>query len=390
MAFGARCNTWEFSPDVPHVLHLTSHLDARFGGTSVAVPDLCQALAQEDRYQVTLAAFCQESECIDLDANAITLLRFRQSWPLANVPASLRKAARTADIIHVHGLWEQQSGAAAYCSARFQTPMVVSAHGMLDRWALQRKRWKKELYATLFERRYLRRASCLHALTDIEAADYRQFRLSSRIETIPNGIHLHSASPEVFLNQYPVLRDRPIILFLGRLHPKKGLDLLCQAWNSLAHTHPTAHLVIAGPDSHGYAGTLQKHIATAHLQHRTHFVGLLKGTLKWSALAAATVFTLPSYSEGFSVATLEAMAAGTPVIASKACNFPAIDAHQCGRTIDVDADALENALNQILSLPERERRQMGERARTLVSQNYSWPDIARRMASLYDSLLMAR
>jgi glycosyltransferase involved in cell wall biosynthesis len=258
----------------------------------------------------------------------------------------------------------------------------VSAHGMLDRWALQQKRFKKALYAALMEIGNLQRAVCLRALTRSEADDYRRIGLTNPIAIVPNGVDVPKGiSADPFWKAHPDLAGRRIVLFLGRLHPKKGLHLLLEAWSKIACSASDLHLVIAGPDSDNTQASLERMIDDLGLRHRVTLAGMLTGTHKWSALAAADLFVLPSYSEGFSVAILEALAMGVPVIASQACHIPEVSEYECGWVIEPARVPLERALDEFLHISPV---QMGMRGQLLIEKRFGWSVVGRQMAEVYD------
>ena len=147
---------------------------------------------------------------------------------------------------------------------------------MLESWALKNKRLKKQIYAALFERRNLQGAACLHALTQAEAQDYRNFGLKNPIAVIPNGVEIPSAvSAEPFLAQFPALRGKQLVLFLGRIHFKKGLDILCRAWSKIFKNHPNTQLVLAGPDFENTQAEIQKLLQSLGAESQVTFTGML-------------------------------------------------------------------------------------------------------------------
>jgi glycosyltransferase involved in cell wall biosynthesis len=258
---------------------------------------------------------------------------------------------------------------------------------MLDPWALRQKKWKKSLYSQVFERRNLTLAACLRAMTVNEAEQYRRFGLSNPIAIIPNGVDIPAnVTSGLFLERYPALRGKTIVLFLGRIHPKKGLLPLCLAWSAVQRQFADAHLVIAGPDCEDTVTALHRIIEEQGIQQSVTFAGLLTGLVKWSAYAAATIFTLPSYSEGFSVSVLEALGSGVPVLITEACYFPEVKTVNAGWTIAQVAE-IQAALTTALATPLALIHKMGANGAALVAEKYSWPRIASQFADLYDWLL---
>jgi glycosyltransferase involved in cell wall biosynthesis len=287
------------------------------------------------------------------------------------------------DVLQIHGLWTGHSSATMDFAAKFRKPTIVSAHGMLDGWALQHKKWKKVPYSFLIERRKLSRATCLRALTRVEAENYRSFGLKLPVAVIPNGMSAPTdASPYEFFSQYPQLEGKKILLFLGRLHKKKGVDLLVNAWSMISKSLPDAHLVIAGPDD-GPLGRQLRENAEGSIT----ICGMLTGSLKWSALAAASAFTLPSFSEGLSMAILEALWLGLPVLVTRECNFREIDNLECTFLIEPSTHSIADGLVNVLSRPASELRARGRAGAEFVQTNYGWPLVGQKMADVYDWML---
>lgn len=377
---------------VPSWLSVVSHLDPKYGGLSAAVPALASAVANTGRYQVKIAGFCRSSEHFQPDVASGVDFAYLPIEHLAWIRKraareQFRQAASASAGIHIHGLWQLSTAAAARAAHRVDKPSVISAHGMLESWALANKGLKKKLYAALVERSNLQSAACLHALTEAEASDYRQFGLTNPIAVIPNGVDIPTGiSPELFLARFPALREKRLLLFLGRIHFKKGLDILAEAWATVSRAYPAAHLVLAGPDFEGTQVKISGRLAALGADRATTFTGMLPGAEKWSALAAAECFVLPSYSEGLSVSVLEAMGMGKPVIVTKQCNLPEVASHECGWTIEPRTAELASALEAVLRATAHARSLFGNNGRRLVADRYSWPAIGQQMADLYSWL----
>ena len=369
-------------------LSVVTHLDPRYGGLSAVVPELSSTLASKRLASMSLAAFCSPGELYSRVHFADVALT---EWPAGRGPwlrgGLTKRFDRLLDSksgVHVHGIWEQSTLVACQGARRRHIPYVLSAHGMLDQWALRNKRFKKLLYSALFERTNLQKASCLHALTDTEANDYRRYGCTSPIAVIPNGVSVPElASPEKFYSQYPALRGKRLLLFLGRLHVKKGLDLLIRALPKIIARWPEAHLVLAGPDFEGTQAHLVDLIQENGLADHVLFTGMLRDEMKWSALAAAECFVLPSYSEGLSISVLEAMGMGKPVLLSEQCNFPEVTKLDAGWVVPATIAALESALRAVLENSPQLNTVIGQRGRDFVGQRYKWSSIADQMMAIY-------
>jgi poly(glycerol-phosphate) alpha-glucosyltransferase len=292
-----------------------------------------------------------------------------------------------ADVVHSHGLWMYTSLAALRASRRSGSPRVISPRGMLDPWALRRRSWRKRIAYTLFERRNIATAAVVHALTDAEADAVRQLGLGCPIAVIPNGVAIDdracaSAPPWE-------ASDRPVMLFVGRLHPKKGLPALIAAWtlarSSLLREH--WRLAVVGWDQDGHRAELEDLTRAAGLEDSILFCGPAQGELKRACFQHAQAFILPSVSEGMPMAVLEAWANALPVILTPACHLPAGVAAGAALEAEPDPASLASALAAMASMSSPERRQMGQRGHALVESAYAWPTIASRMAKVYQWIL---
>jgi glycosyltransferase involved in cell wall biosynthesis len=373
-----------------------SHLDPKYGGLSSIVPQLCASLRQAGLASTSLAAFCSPGEHSSPPSLPCDSISY---WPTSRIEwlrnpklrGDFRRTIEAADGVHIHGLWTQSTNIAARAARALNKPYLISAHGMLEPWALGNKRLKKQLYAAAFERANLAGAACLHALTRAEADDYRNFGCTNPIAVIPNAVHVpRTLDPSLFLDAHPELRGRRLILFLGRIHFKKGLDLLVDSWAQLARKWPDAHLVLAGPDSENTQAGIEQKIAQAGITDAVTFTGMLDSTMKWSALAAADCFVLPSYSEGLSTSVLEAMAAGLPIILTEQSHMPEVAEYHAGWVIQPQVDDLTCALTAALSASAATTQAIGARGRSLIEQHYSWPSVAARMGEIYRWLVTGK
>jgi len=340
-------------------------------GARSPVAGFCNNLEKDNA-----AGPCSEVTCVGAS---------RILWKLDPIRRGhLKDLIRRADGIHIHGIWEAHCAVGASIAQACRRPYVLSAHGMLERWAVQAKLWKKAAYATLVETNNLRKATCLRALTRAEVGDYRRIGLTNPVAIVPSGVAIpEGVSAAPFHAVYPQLVGKRVVLFLGRLHPKKGLAMLLRAWAHLAPSFDDAHLVLAGPDFDGTRRTLEGLVNELGIRHQVTFTGMLTGRMKWSALAMASVFALPSFSEGFSVAVLEALGMGLPVIVTGTCNIPEVAENRCGWVIEPEQSAVEIAIEESLRLSAFERHLMGERGKALVSSRFTWPVVGKQMAEVY-------
>lgn len=302
-----------------------------------------------------------------------------------------RQALKGGIVVHQHGIWTAVSRISNRSTTIYNTPIVVSPHGALDTWVLAKSKWKKTLALLFYEQKNLSRSNVLHALNSQEALAIRSFGLNNPIAIIPNGVSdqwiSDTSQGQKFRTQHGVSRDKRILLFLGRITPKKGLPLLLNAIDRLITQFDEWIVVIAGVDEFGHQAELKALIRRLGLSASVMFVGPLYGADKRDAFAAADVFVLPSHSEGAPVTILEALGAGIPVLTTKASPWEELLAHNCGWWTDISVEAITNALRDILHRSPENLSAMGQRGKRLVSEKYTWSQIAEHTLVLYDWLL---
>jgi len=300
---------------------------------------------------------------------------------------ALRRALLEArhDVVHQHGLWMHQSTAVLAWRRRTGCPTVISPRGMLDPWAVNYSGWKKRLVGRLFEYANLHGAACLHALNHSEAEAIRAFGLRNPIAIIPNGVDLPDRRERHIRPSWLPEDGRRALLFLARIHPKKGVLELVGAWSKLKSAQPSLarkwRIVIAGWDDGGHVEILKRQIADYNLHDDIILPGALQGTEKAAALTHANAFILPSHSEGLPMSVLEAWAFGLPVFMTRACNLPEGFVAGAAREITIEPGALPDQLAEGLADPALSK--LGERGRCLVETRFTWADIARRQRELY-------
>ncbi|MDW8262550.1 MAG: glycosyltransferase [Phycisphaerales bacterium] len=405
------------------VLHVTSTLAPEAGGFSKAVIDL--ACAQAGQGQMRVVVFSTFAAGHRLDA-------VRQRFEAAGVELHLagptrtrlhlhpqtrrllRRLAQASDVVHVHGMWEDSQHRAAVESRRAGRPYVWTPHGMLDPWSLRQSRWKKRLMLALRCRRDLNHAAALHFTTDVERdlVAALQLRPTPIVESLGLDFSEFDSlpAPGEFRAQFPQIGNRRIVLFMSRVHYKKGLNLLIPAFAKAAA--PDDVLVIAGPIAEGYLPELQRLIEAADaelaragdegsgagpapargraglpLRDRVIFTGMLHGRQRLAPLVDATVFVLPSYQENFGLAVAEAVAAGCPTIISDQVNiWKELSAAGAAGVVPTDESRLTEMLRLWLN-DESIRSAHSAAGKAFARRRYDWQEIARRWLGHYQALV---
>jgi glycosyltransferase involved in cell wall biosynthesis len=379
------------------VLHVIPALASRYGGPSVAAIGLCTALQRRGVESLLVCTDADgpgrlpirtEVETEFGGARVVFFGCFRgESLKLSPRLASwLRGNVRSFDIVHIHSVFSHPSLAAGRACRRQSVPYVVRPLGHLDRWSLRQHAYRKRLFLVLGGDRMLRRAAAIHwtAGAEQEAAAGGLGALPGFV--IPLGVDdsLFSPRRESFRAKTPQFAGRPYLLFLSRLHPKKNVEALIEAFGRLEGSGH--HLVIAGNGEESYVTKLRARADEA-APGRVTFAGWLDGDRKRSALQGADLFVLPSFQENFGIAAAEAMAAGVPVVLGEGVNLASeVREKGAGWVTAPTVDALTAGLREALASGD-ERRRRGEAAGRLAEERFRWSSVAEALESQYESIL---
>ena len=379
---------------VPTVLHTVHALPASAGGPARTVPALCEAVARTDRYRVVLLLTRRPGET-NLRPDPDLVETVELDTPARPPRAALRRAfrERIAELhdrcrfaaVHDHGQWLATNRAAADAAAKFNIPRVVAPRGMLSPWARSHRKWAKRAAWWAFARR------------DLNAADApaRHQRTRSGRTPRPRRPPADRGDPQRRARPRPAAgrtagrgrRRRPReALFLSRVHPKKGLPDLIDAWATLSAEGVAKgwRLRIVGPDELGHRAELERRAAAAGLGDAVTFEGPVPDAAKWALYARASLFLLPTHSENFGVVVAEALACGTPALTTTAAPWSLLESERCGWWADPGSAPVAAALRDALARSPADLADMGARGREAVRERFGWPKIGRATADLYD------
>lgn len=291
----------------------------------------------------------------------------------------VKAAAANCDILHAHSLWMMQLYYSYKAAKNSGVKFCIHPHGTLSAWALSRSKLKKKLSTIFFRQKAaLRRADLLFATCRAEYEDIRNYGLSNPVAIIPNGID--------FVEIPQNISKKKQLVFLSRIHPKKGIDLLLKSWESVQAKFPNWELKIAGNDQNEYANLLKQQIKQSGCK-QVELVGEINGDDKFRFLSEAAIFVLPTHSENFGIAIGEALACGTPVITTTGAPWGGLVDNDCGLWIDLSVENLTAALVDMMSRPLEQLSRMGENGREWVRRNFSWEEIAKRTVQSYQWVL---
>ena len=377
------------------VFHIIGYLASRYGGPPKFALSLGKAMEKhgfESCWWAT-ATSSEKKELAYLCGKAfLYTARFPCSWNRSpELAIELQKKIETTDILHLHQIWDYPLWKAAKIAHRAGKPYIVTTHGILDQsWRYQSL--KKRIYMKLMARFILNNASAIHAMNTHEVNGLNRLGIHTPCVLIPNGIDMDEfqtmPEKETAEKAWPHLKGKKVVLFLSRLSPEKGLDILIQSWKLVDRILPDALLVLAGPDNKGYLSKMRKMVQRFGLQDSVMFSGFVKGDLKKALLNRANMFVLPSFTEGFSTVVLEALSLGKPCIVTTGCNIPEIQEVGAGYVIPTgDKDALYRSLHRMLTLSDTERKEMGDCGKQMVAKQYHMDIITRKIKGVYEHIL---
>ncbi len=427
------------------ILHVVALIQASTGGPAVSVTRLASEQAKLG-HEVTLVCLDYKHLGPQVAAPGVRMVSVPggflavhgRGWS-SKFRRVVLEEARKADIVHNHGLWMWPNAYAREAAVATGKPLVISPRGMLESWSMNRSKLRKAVAWRLFERKNLRSAAMFHATAESEAESIRHTAESIRrkagggtgqgtgdrrqeavpIVVAPNGVDLpdlaKSPGRKSIEEKFPQLRGRRWVVFMSRLHPKKGIDVLLRAWGMRQRTtgrqddrttgqeakdaessgpmvqwSHSPILIIAGPDLVGYRREVERMVREIGLEDSVVLTGEMRGMAKDALLANAEVFVLPSYSENFGIVVAEAMAWGRPVITTTGTPWQEVAEVGAGWWVKPEEGEVARALGEALGKGREELNAIGARGRALVAERYGWRVPAERLVSVYEDALGRR
>ena len=377
-----------------HIAHVIQYMGKDFGGPVSGMAAMTAGLASlGSPVEVYSTHRSGEGELISLAPGVKGHVCTDVTLGILRHSAQLWKLLEKSDclLIHSHGLWGDPNRCAGVVARRKKIPHLLGTAGMLEPNALRRSSWKKLIVRLLFQDRLLRAADCLLANSEREYRDIRSYGLVNPVALIPNPVFGPEAvsdpvsSGEV-RERFSLGEGKRNLLFLGRIHPVKGVHRLAEAWGRLSSFHDSWNLIIAGPDEGGFQSTVEEILRKAGCAATVTFTGSLDDRWKWGLLQQADLFIMPSDYENFGIAIVEALLAGVPVIATTRTPWQILRERQAGWVVEPDTDSLVEILRESLATDGEPLREMGGRGKAL-GKGYAPEVIATQLAALYDWLL---
>lgn len=391
------------------ILHVVpSYVPAyRYGGPIKATHELCRALVKKGIEIMVYTTNADWEKNLDvplneqIDIEGVKVTYFPLGFPRfycysADLAKAVLENIPKFNIVHIHSVFLYPTFITAAFCRKYNVPYIINPCGALDPDKLKmRSQFKKWVSIKLIEERNIKYASAIHLLSAYEKEKFLSLGLKSKsVIVIPCGIDIQEytdySTPYSLKTKYPQLKDKKIILFLGRISFKKGLDLLIPAMKKIIAQRKDVFLVIAGADERGYLTKAQALCKLCGVKENTIFTGMLLGEDKLGAFFDSDIFVLPSYGDSFGVAVLEAMAAKLAVVITNRVGLaPDIQEYQAGMVTNCNSDKIAEAALSLLN-NENLRKKMGENGKRLVEERFRWDKLADKMIEIYREILNAK
>jgi glycosyltransferase involved in cell wall biosynthesis len=355
------------------IIHYIASIDKSGGGTTEYIRLLSTALKNNTSFSIATGL---SKDPIAIEGVPIKFFNSNLSrwFSLMNEFRSYLKS-ENPDIVHINGIWTPQNWGFQSVAQKQGIKVVVSPHGMLEPWILAHNSFKKKIALFLYQKRALKQSICLHATAQMEATNIKALGYKNPIHIIPNGIYLNDIKA---IKEYYGTKK---VIFMSRIHPKKGIEMLLEAWRNCYTEDWT--LEIAGTGEENYMASL---IQSVEDLENVRFVGAKYGEEKWDFLRSADVMVLPTHSENFGIVVAEALAVGVPVITTQGTPWEDLETYKCGWWIDLSVTNLEEALVKAFNAPVMLLEVMGRQGRELVKNKYDIEVMSKQMLELYKNI----
>ncbi|MBT3820492.1 MAG: glycosyltransferase [Nitrospinaceae bacterium] len=384
------------------VLHLTSGLSPRLGGPSVLVPEICKSLQNENVEVVLISTDADVSGNLNVPLNQPVetsgvrtyyfhtpfLKKYAFSFQLNTW---LKNNVQLYDLVHIHQFFSYVTIPAVHWARRYGKPYIIRPAGQLNSHHIRKNLYVKQLFLLMVGNKILKNADFIHLTSNAELNEFHILKLPGTPRLLSPGLDFSNGggepNPEIFYKNHPELRSNKIILFLSRLHPVKGLDLLFPSFKQILKKENNVSLVIAGEPEKGYEKDIQNLLKSNGLENKVIFPGFVEGAEKSGLYSIADIFVLPSYGDNFGVAAYEAMEKGLPVLITDRVGVaPQVEQYGAGLVTGCDSGEISDALLTLLGDKEL-REKMGKQGAKLARDEFSWEKSSRELIKSYDMIL---
>lgn len=372
---------------INRIVQIVPRIATASSGPSISVPSLCQALADTGQLVRLYTLTPRPERCEFHNCSFFSTSRIPLAYRLGvskQMNRALHQAAYESDILHTNSLWMMPNIYPKAAIRNTTCSLVVSPRGTLSAWAVNRARLRKWIVWRLGQRQTLETAHCIHVTSQDELRDVRMLGLRNPVAVIPNGVACPDLLPRNRISETENKLERTV-LFLARIHPKKGVEILLNAWKILQSQLNDFYqwkLRIVGPINHQYAESMRRKASTERLQNVV-FEGEFTGAAKSQAFRNADLYVLPSHSENFGISVAEALAHGVPAIVFQGAPWSGLNQRRAGWWIEPGLDSLVETLKIAMSLTDEERQDLGLAGHLWMKEEFDWRIIGQQMAEVY-------
>lgn len=357
----------------------TESIDKKDGGPSRSVPILARGLSEIGVDTTLMAVESDEMNTHLLDNTGVTLIIIRQGATQKEYLKAFKDG--DYDVIHSQCIWLPSYHKVAIAARALNIPLIITPRGTLEPWSLEQRKWKKMLALLLYQKRDLQKAACILATAEMEASHIRDLGIRTPIAIIPNGIDVSEYKCRPLSEKSTVKKQ---IVFLSRIHIKKGIEFLINAWQELYDKYPDWRIVIAGNGEESYIKQLKSLVKERGLCHCINIIPPVFGDKKHKLYCESSLFVLPSFSENFGMVIAEAMSCGLPCITTTGTPWEELNEKGIGWCIELSHENLVNALTSAINLGTDALFDMGQRGSQHIRNTYQYTEVASKNEAVYD------
>lgn len=360
----------------------TSTIDKRDGGPSRSVPILAKGLAENGCIVTLMTGISDQMNVHMIEESNVELVTFNQRCSSVELEQLLFDGHY--DLVHAQGIWVPIYNKMARMCRKHNIPYVMTPRGALEPWCLKQKAMKKKLAMMLYQKKDLQKAAAILTTADMEAQHLRELGLTAPLAVIPNGIDVTEYQCRT-ADYIPNIKKQ--IVFLSRIHQKKGIEILINVWEKMRADYPDWKVVIAGNGEEEYIQQLKNMISSKRLSDVIEINPPIFGEAKHKLYMESSLFVLPTYSENFGMVIAEALACGVPVVTTNGTPWQELNTEKIGWCVDLSEDNIENAIREALSMSAEDLFAMGQKGSKHVRENYLYTSVAKKNIELYKWIL---
>lgn len=366
------------------ILLFVSSLSLKYGGPSRSVPGMAKGLSEAGVDVTLMTLYSDDMNIHSLDGTNVKLVSLKKKFDRVEFKRTIIRDK--IDLVQIQSLWNPEYHLMAKICRKMNIPYIITPRGMLEPWSMKQKKWKKNLAMLLYQRFDLNHAACIYTTSDMEAQHIRDLNIKAPCSVIPNGIEI---------NRYPcrdfIKKVKKQVLFLSRIHVKKGIEILINAWERIVNDYSDWSLLIVGNGEQSYIDSLKMMINEKNLSNYISIIPPVFGVDKIELYQSSALFVLPSYSENFGMVIAEALSSGVPVITTNNTPWEMLNGdaynNRLGWCIDLSVENLERSLREALSMDFSNLYNMGQQGSAFVKKSLDYKVVADKAKQLYAWLL---